>query len=106
MTCQAFSKTIHALLLVAPLVACASNIPTERRSQADAERIATLCGGGLSKDTRASLSLAYEKWKGNLAAGFENDVKAAILDDENIASSDRVSLAKIYIECARDVEAR
>lgn len=59
----------------------------------------TVCGGGLSSGTKASLAATLQKSGGNVTAEVKQEMRAIFLSDAKVTESNAVELYRLYDAC-------
>lgn len=105
--CRITCTAISCMLL---LTGCASHDPTKRFSQEDAQRIVSLCSGGMSNSLVAKLAASYQKnVDAIIEAAATYEWRGIIFEDSTMAGlsgPERLQIADKYVSCMKEMEAR
>ena len=97
---------MNRLALISPflaflLVSCGGSVVTQDGRDDLLHSGISICGGGLDTGVTATIEAEYEKYKGNIDAGFKQYVHAVL--DANGVSEEKYEL---YINCVLTVDER
>lgn len=104
---QRTTAFMNVMLLVTTLTNCDRNTPTTPRTQADANRIISLCGGGYSSRNIARLTAAYTKSSLNVDAAYTEEARGIIFSDTSMKALDGAQQERMYnafIACVKETK--
>lgn len=104
------SAHVVTVLALVGIEGCASDKPTDRFSQQDANRVVSLCSGGMAQSLVAKLEASYLKdANAKIEASAGQEARGIIFTDttlSGVSSADRVQLTDKYQSCIKEMEAK
>lgn len=91
---------MKALLFALVIVTIGGCSTTNYRND-QAERLVKVCGAGLSNSVATRAQALVNKGQGSVSLEVASEIKAAILNDANLRSADRLAAYESYLTCVK-----